>query len=227
VSAVVKRVILLLIAGCASTSQRSANSEKHPLENIRLVQDFGPDVHLESIVATVTDPVPDKPCPAGRPIRVDAVLRREGAADAISLTYQMACVHDYTRPNVVIKEDQQTQVLRMGTGRPPNIRTKPAVPAADGGPPPGAPTTTTERLVSGPGPKLPAAFRTGGSEPTHYAATICIAIDGSVQSVLVVADRHHPELDARVFDALRRWRWEPATLNGHSVPSCPIIRIKL
>jgi outer membrane biosynthesis protein TonB len=50
---------------------------------------------------------------------------------------------------------------------------------------------------------------------------VCTDEKGNVISLRLVGDHHHPEIDARVLDALMDWKYEPARLNGNPVPSCP------
>ena len=241
--------------GCASGPPRvgsSTSSDKHPLESIYVIQDFPADVRMESITASYVDALPEDRCAAGRPVQLDVVMRKEGQASRTALAHRLRCLTTYSRATVLIRREAGTGQFYFGPAtRAPGPA--PAAPAGGGtappslpAPPPAAeaeaevevevprppapatPAVTKERLIAGGRVVLPAQFRAQKLEPLpRYGATVCVRTDGSVAGVIVWAERHHPELDARVFDAVRRWKYQPATLNGNPVPACPVVRIPL
>jgi outer membrane biosynthesis protein TonB len=48
---------------------------------------------------------------------------------------------------------------------------------------------------------------------------ICVAADGSVESVKVVRGAH-PQIDPLIPDTVRRWKYAPARAGGKAVPHC-------
>jgi TonB family protein len=56
---------------------------------------------------------------------------------------------------------------------------------------------------------------------------VCVQADGSVDNVRATAACHDPEIDGRVLDAASRWRFAPATLSNHPVPTCTRVTLRL
>ena len=109
----------------------------------------------------------------------------------------------------------------------PNAASNTATSAASNGASNGAPSTTSgatqARLLSQPMPVLPDDLREQGYQLTAVAH-FKIHADGSVE-VELVRPTQNPRLNQILLDTLHRWRFFPATENGHPVDSDQDVRV--
>lgn len=73
-----------------------------------------------------------------------------------------------------------------------------------------------------PMPAYPDAARRSGVQ-AEVVARVVVDEDGSVSAVEIL--RGHPDFDALVREALRRWRFRPATVDGQALAVYQIVRV--
>lgn len=73
-----------------------------------------------------------------------------------------------------------------------------------------------------PMPAYPDGARRSGVQ-AEVVARVVVDEDGSVSAVEIL--RGHPDFDALVRDALRRWRFRPATVDGQALAVYQIVRV--
>jgi periplasmic protein TonB len=208
----------LAALACATAPAPSRLGGNHPLDYIDFHQDIGTEWRLRSIAAVEVSERPSGPCPGREnyPVRVDLVYQRPANPLRSSLEI-FTCVATYSRTRVGVHESPGHQIVpgpRPGA-QPAEADPRPAASASDSGNP---------RLVEKVLPDIPAGMRSSG-ERTRYFATVCIDLAGNVTTVRLRTAKHHPQIDARMIDALSRWKFEPARFNGHAVPSCPALAL--
>jgi hypothetical protein len=205
------------LLGCATGGGGARATDLDLLARIRLRQDLEPAWHLRSIAAMPFDDAPADLCPdaSGLPIKVALVYERADPAASVPLTLT-TCLTPYTRP-VVGVHDTPGGTIAAG---PRPAESTPAKRAA-GDPIGNAPTVVRARLVT----RVPADIPRGvqvamAGEKLRYSIETCLDATGAVTDLRLVVPRHLAEVDGRVLDALRRWKYEPATINGRPTPSC-------
>lgn len=105
-------------------------------------------------------------------------------------------------------------------GSQPRILEVPTRPAAAAPPPPPAATAANDRAtpepLSSPAPRYPQeALRMGAGGTVRIRVTV--AADGSVDRLEMTDGSGNRYLDRAALDAVRRWRFQPATRNGQPV----------
>lgn len=76
--------------------------------------------------------------------------------------------------------------------------------------------------VERPMPAYPDGARRSGVQ-AEVVARVVVDEDGSVSAVEIL--RGHPDFDALVREALRHWRFQPATIDGHALAVYQIVRV--
>jgi protein TonB len=76
--------------------------------------------------------------------------------------------------------------------------------------------------VDRPMPAYPEGARRSGVQ-AEVVARVVIDEDGSVSAVEIL--RGHPDFDTLVREVLRRWRFRPATVDGHALAVYQIVRV--
>ena len=74
-------------------------------------------------------------------------------------------------------------------------------------------------------PEIPKAVRQVKTVP-RYALNVCVRRDGHVGRIRSTVDGRDPQIDAAVLDAVRRWRFQPATLHGRPLQVCQSIALQ-
>ncbi len=74
-------------------------------------------------------------------------------------------------------------------------------------------------------PVIPKAVRQVRTVP-RYGVNVCVRRDGTVGRVSTRADSRDPQIDAAVLDAIRRWRFQAATLHGRPLQVCQPIALR-
>lgn len=62
-----------------------------------------------------------------------------------------------------------------------------------------------------------------GTQRTVGTLKVCIAVDGGISSVGIVASTKYPAYDALLVSAARAWRYHPYTVNGRPMPACSAV----
>jgi len=52
---------------------------------------------------------------------------------------------------------------------------------------------------------------------------VCIQTSGAIGSVTLLARTGYPEYDQQLVEAVRRWQYNPFTVNGRPVPACSAV----
>ena len=73
-------------------------------------------------------------------------------------------------------------------------------------------------------PAVPRELRTSTLR-TFVRARFDIAADGGFQVTLLTSSGN-PQLDALTLETLRRWRWQPAIVNGQPTASIQRVRVE-
>jgi hypothetical protein len=226
-------VVLLSIA-CASGPERKAGEEEYaPIEVVDLILEMPPTDHLLSVAASFVDQPRPTSCAYGRPFRVDLSIRRGDAPDETKLDLLVQCAwraRGALSPARLFVHERDGK-LAVGSGYDDPHRSEPIPPPA-----PSAPVTATNdpeslaarmsgaTLISRVAPDIPSAFRTGEGLPPYFVK-VCVRRDGTAGRIRLSSARHHPVIDARVFDAVRRWRFEPFRLHGKPIERCTDMRL--
>jgi hypothetical protein len=207
---VTTRVLLVLALGGCATS--SGMSDVHPLARTQYTHRLQPGWHLRSIALT---PAPGEgKCRArDNALRVELVYDREGGSRSTPVT-SVQCVFEHSFLPLAVQQtaDGQFQVGQLVEVVEPR-KAPPATPSNQGG-------LVPARLVKQVPAVIPRVLQMS-EKGKRYHAAVCTDEKGNVISLRLVGDHHHPEIDARVLDALMDWKYEPARLNGNPVPSCP------
>jgi protein TonB len=82
----------------------------------------------------------------------------------------------------------------------------------------GARVTVKPRYLRNPPPRYPSSARRAGKQGT-VVLSVDISTRGSAEAVRISRSSGHPELDRAALTAVKRWRFQPATLGGVKVPS--------
>jgi hypothetical protein len=210
-------LMTLALAGCATAARPAAGTPADLLSRIKLSQELDPAWHLRSIAAVEAAAAPPGTCrtPGAAPVEVALVYERTGPDIHLPLTIT-TCLSAYNRPLVSVHDTGEATIV---AGRRPSART--AREAAGGGDGPGVRGVSRGRpLVS-----VPADIPRGlqvllAGEKLRYAVEVCLDATGAVDNLRLQVKRHLAEVDGRVLDALRRWRYEPTRFDGHPAPSC-------
>ena len=145
-------------------------------------------------------------------------------------------------PADVASDDQNASGLSMppsgqrpagaSSGEQPRI-IEPTVPVAPSLPPPAAPAQNSPAMagndtspiaISRPAPKYPReALLRGTSGTVRVQATV--APDGSIERMEIVQSSGDRYLDRAALEAVRRWRFTPATHNGQPVSATVVIPV--
>jgi TonB family protein len=237
----VRRLIPLLVVlmGCAGGGTRVGSKDEpwmsdfDPLEVIELIQDVPDSVKLVSIAASFGDKSPGR-CPHVRPIQVDLTFHDAGGGES-RLGSQVRCgwrtkgamvpvalrVEGTSITALVARQvnndpgdrghdeiDTKTPDAGVGTVRAEDLASK----------------QTPVRLIpsSAVKPEIPKGVRQLKPIP-RYGLNICVRRDGHVGRIRTVVDSRDPHIDAAVLDAVRRWRFQPATLHGRPLQVCQSI----
>jgi hypothetical protein len=75
-------------------------------------------------------------------------------------------------------------------------------------------------------PRLPQAYNYVGFHAA-YMLKVCVASTGDVESVNPLRSRAPVELTDEVVNRVKRWRYEPYSINGRPVPFCFMLRLDL
>ncbi len=100
---------------------------------------------------------------------------------------------------------------------PMPVPVAPADVPAPAGPPQGATADTAPRPLATPGPSYPRASLRRG-ETGEVLLRIHVGANGRTTSVDIVRSSGFQRLDQAAVNAVRRWRFEPATRDGQAVP---------
>jgi TonB family protein len=231
---------LALLGGCAGGGTRADDkaepwmSDFDPLDVVELMQDVPDSLKLVAIAASFGDKTPGK-CPHVRPIRVDLTYQDAGGQES-RLGTEVRCGWATRGARVPmglqVKGSSITDlVARQVTGDPNDpslVEVQPHPPDAGMGPVRAEelPSKQTPvRQLSMVVPVIPKAVRQVKTVP-RYGVKVCVRRDGTVGRVSTSADSRDPQIDAAVLDAIRRWRFQAATLHGRPLQVCQPIALR-
>lgn len=207
---------MLVVAGCAT-----GGAGEDLLARTELHQRVGPEWHLRSIAIVPASDQEKGRCRAdSRPQRTELVYARADGSQPQRVS-AVQCVFRYTHASVWVREEPAGTLI---AGIRPRPEVHPAPPGS-AAPSDGSGLVPARAVTTVPA-EIPRSLQVS-ERGRRYQISVCTNVEGSVDSVRLVADQHHPEIDARVLDAVSRWKYQPATFNGHPVPSCSWTVMKL
>jgi|SRR5579863_138383 len=112
---------------------------------------------------------------------------------------------------VVTQAQGQPQSSSQAPGPTPSI----TPPAQNGNPPPDGGRTTPPHAIYSPGPDYPEKARKAKVQGV-VAIKLTVSPDGTTKDIQLVK-RLRSDLDANAVDAVRTWKFEPATKDGNPV----------
>lgn len=221
---------LSLLTACASApAARVSEGRPDPVELIALDQDVPADLTLVRIETRYLARPPSPRCPLGRPFEVDLLFRRgpDGAEQSVRASVECAWRTAGALKFAPLRVHvTSTGSLAIEAGVWDSRRATPALDRHVGAAADAERTVAAQsggKLVSRVDPEIPADLRKS-SVPHRYLLDVCIRQDGGVGRVRLSGPLHHPVVDARVLDAVRRWKYEPYEIRGVAVPRCaPVV----
>jgi periplasmic protein TonB len=65
-----------------------------------------------------------------------------------------------------------------------------------------------------------------GQHKTSASLKLCLDTRGQVASITLTQSTKYAEYDAAILDAVRRWRYQPYTVNGNPAPACGVVTFR-
>lgn len=206
-------LLVLVMCGCGTTT----GAGEHLLGSTQFTQRLQPGWHLRSLALASAGDADRAACrPGETALQLDLVYAREDGSQATPVkSIRCATKHSFM-PLAVHQTPEGAFVVGKhlpGVAPVPQVTPRKAEPTDESG-------LVPARAVHEVPAQIPPVLQV--SERGHqYHVALCTGVDGRVHSLRLVADHHNPEVVGRILDALMQWRYEPARLNGHPVPSCP------
>lgn len=232
-------VVAVMASGCAGGGTRADEkaepwmSDFDPLEVVELIQDVPETLRLVSIAASFGDKTPGR-CPHVRPIRVDLTYQDDGGRES-RLGAEVRC--GWATRGAMVPMGLQvkgTSIAGLTARQVDGDPGDPTLTEVQPNPPGGVGTVRAEELASKQTPArklssvmpvIPQGVRQTRTIP-RYGVKVCIRRDGNVGRVRTHVDTRDPRIDAAVLDALRRWRFQAATLHGRPLQVCNSIALQ-
>lgn len=184
------------LGGQGSAPKRRLAS--HPTPEVVPVRPTPPEVIHPQVETPAKIPVVEAPKEHPAPATSDPV--REGAGEGTAAGVKGGIAGG-------VKGGVAGGVVGGTVGAPPRVAPK-FLP----------PQIGAQLKLSGAEPDFPAVLRRPGAS-FLVMAKICVGVGGGVDSV-TLQKRADPSLDANVLNAVKGWRFRPATANGAPVPFC-------
>lgn len=206
-------LLLLLALGCAT----SEGAGEQLLASTLFTQRVQPGWHLRSLSLTPASAADRTACqPRETALRLEMVYARADGSQATPVS-SIRCATKYSfMPLAVHQTPEGAFVVAKhlpGTDPVPRVTPRKPEPTGESG-------LVPSRAVHEVPAQIPPVLQV--SEQGHqYHVAVCNDAEGRVLSLRLIAEHRNPEVVGRILDALIQWRYEPARLNGHPVPSCP------
>jgi hypothetical protein len=200
------------VLGCATSAART---DVHPLAMTVFRHEVEPDWHLRSISVRTAGEAERGLCTRAReiPRRIDLVYARADGSQATPVA-STQCAYEDSFMSLAVHQTAD-QGFVVGKYLPKRATLPPPAQVSKVGDTELIPA----RALVHPPAEIPPSLQV--SERGHkYHVAVCTDVEGKVIGLRLIA-HHHPEIDARILDALMKWKYEPARLNGRPVPSCP------